>query len=234
MAFTKFFLILATLLVHHSDKTESQEKPSSSKKSIRYLALGDSYTIGESVPSNQNFPHLFEKELKNAGLTVEETKIIAKTGWRTDDLMQAIKREKLTGTYDVVTLLIGVNNQYQHKPIEQYKKEFRILLETAIQLAGGKKDRVFVISIPDYGYTPFGKEKQKEISADINIYNKINKVISSEIGVKRFDITPISRQGLKRSALVASDGLHPSGAMYQEWVDLFNAKIVDALNIQDK
>ena len=105
-----------------------------------------------------------EKKLINAGILVEETKIIAKTGWKTDDLLKAIKKEKLTRTFDIVTLLIGVNNQYQQKPIEQYKKEFRALLKTAIELSDGKKERVFVISIPDYGYTPFGKENQKLIS----------------------------------------------------------------------
>lgn len=207
-----------------------KEKSSSTAKSIRYLALGDSYTIGESVPSDKNYPHLLEKNLKQEGFNVKETKIIAKTGWRTDDLINAIKSEKLQGTYDIVTLLIGVNNQYQHKPIEQYKKEFRTLLKTAIELADDKKQRVFVISIPDYGYTPFGMKQQKEISNDLDLYNKINKSISAELGVKRFDITPISREGLKRKDLVAKDGLHPSGKMYHEWVDLFSKNIINAIN----
>src|SRR5690606_1720622 len=148
---------------------------------------------GESVATENNYPHLLEKKLINAGILVEETKIIAKTGWKTDDLMNAIKKEKLTGTFDIVTLLIGVNNQYQHKPIEQYEKEFRVLLNTAIELAGGNKNHVHVISIPDYGFTPFGIDNKKKIGNEIDLYNKINKEISSELGVKRFDITPISR-----------------------------------------
>ena len=234
MAFSNLFLLLAALLVNHSDKVKSHEQSSSSQKSIRYLALGDSYTIGESVASELNYPHILEKEIKNAGLNIEETKIIAKTGWRTDDLLNAIEQEKIRGTYELVTLLIGVNNQYQHKSIDQYKKEFRLLLKKAIELAGGKKENVYVISIPDYGFTPFGKEKQKEISADIEAYNTINKSISAELGIKRFDITPISREAIKRPELVAGDGLHPSGQMYKEWVDLFGKKIISALKKANK
>lgn len=230
MTLPYYFLILSILFLNNSCKPQTQENPRSSKKSFRYLALGDSYTIGESVPSEQNYPHLLEKKLNQEGFNVKETKIIAQTGWRTDDLINAINNEELRGTYDVVTLLIGVNNQYQHKPIDQYKKEFRVLLQTAIKLANGKKERVFVVSIPDYGYTPFGKEKQSEISKDIDLYNKINKAISAELAVKRFDITPISREGLKSKGLVAKDGLHPSGKMYQEWVDLFSKSTIDSIN----
>ena len=186
------------------------------------------------MASELNYPHILEKEIKNAGLNIEETKIIAKTGWRTDDLLNAIEQEKIRGTYELVTLLIGVNNQYQHKSIDQYKKEFRLLLKKAIELAGGKKENVYVISIPDYGFTPFGKEKQKEISADIEAYNTINKSISAELGIKRFDITPISREAIKRPELVAGDGLHPSGQMYKEWVDLFGKKIISALKKANK
>ncbi len=229
MMYPKIMILVATLLACKSNKIESTKEAKPLSKKIRYLALGDSYTIGESVEAENNYPHLLEKKLINAGILVEETKIIAKTGWRTDDLISAINNERLTGTYDIVTLLIGVNNQYQHKPIEQYKKEFRALLKTAIELSDGKKERVFVISIPDYGYTPFGKENQKLISQELNLYNTINKSISSEFGVKRFDITPISREGLKREELIAKDGLHPSGKMYQEWVNLFSKKIITSI-----
>ncbi len=230
MTLPYFFLTLSIIFLNHSSETLIKENSNSPVRTIRYLALGDSYTIGESVPSEQNYPHLLEKDLIQKGLNLKETKIIAKTGWRTDDLISAINNERLTGTYDIVTLLIGVNNQYQHKPIEQYKKEFRALLKTAIELSDGKKERVFVISIPDYGYTPFGKENQKLISQELNLYNTINKSISSEFGVKRFDITPISREGLKREELIAKDGLHPSGKMYQEWVNLFSKKIISSIN----
>ena len=178
MMYPKIMILVATLLACKSNKIESTKEAKPLSKKIRYLALGDSYTIGESVPSEQNYPHLLEKDLIQKGLNLKETKIIAKTGWRTDDLISAINNERLTGTYDIVTLLIGVNNQYQHKPIEQYKKEFRALLKTAIELSDGKKERVFVISIPDYGYTPFGKENQKLISQELNLYNTINKSIS--------------------------------------------------------
>lgn len=227
MMYAKIMLLVATLLAYKSDKIELTK--AAFDKKIRYLALGDSYTIGESVETENNYPHLLEKKLINAGILVEETKIIAKTGWKTDDLMNAIKKEKLTGTFDIVTLLIGVNNQYQHKPIEQYKTEFRVLLNTAIELAGGNKNHVHVISIPDYGFTPFGIDNKKKIGNEIDVYNKINKEISSELGVKRFDITPISRKAIKRPELVAKDGLHPSAIMYQEWVDLFGDKIISSL-----
>jgi acyl-CoA thioesterase-1 len=114
MAFSKLFLLLATLLVNHSDKAKLDENLSLSQKSIRYISLGDSYTIGEGVVSELNYPHILEKEMKNAGFNIEETKVIAKTGWRTDDLLKAIEQENISGTYELVTLLIGVNNQYQH------------------------------------------------------------------------------------------------------------------------
>lgn len=224
MIYLKLVLVISTLYLLQSEHLDD-----SPKSNFRYLALGDSYTIGESVLSANNYPQLLKNKFIEAGLAVSETKIIAKTGWRTDDLMYAINREKLTGHYDVVTLLIGVNNQYQHKPIDQYKKEFRQLLETAIKLAGGHANQVFVISIPDYGYTPFGLKNQTTISAEIDSYNAINKKIAKEYNVKRFDITPISRQGIKQPELVAKDGLHPSERMYQAWIEFFGNKIIAEL-----
>lgn len=198
-------------------------------RTLRFLALGDSYTIGESVPSSQNYPNQLENYLQKNGLKLIETKIIAKTGWRTDDLINAIQQADLKPEFDIVTLLIGVNNQYQHKSIEQYKTEFKKLLETAINLAGGNKNHVFVISIPDYGFTPFGKRNKTEISREIDLYNAINKSISEEYKVQRFNITHISREAEKRKELIASDDLHPSGKMYQEWVDLFGKQIFKRL-----
>ncbi len=224
MIYLKIVIVLSTLCLLPSKNLDD-----SSQKKIRYLALGDSYTIGESVQPTHNYPQLLENNLKEAGLTVNETKIIAKTGWRTDNLIDAIRQGKLSGPYEIVTLLIGVNNQYQHKPIEQYKKEFKELLEMAIELAGGNKNHVFVISIPDYGFTPFGLSNQPSISSEIDAYNAINKRIAKELNVKRFDITPISRRGIKQPELVAEDGLHPSGKMYQDWVELFGNKIIAAI-----
>lgn len=185
---------------------------------VKFLALGDSYTIGESVDSNLRWPVQLVDSLRAKGLDCYEPKIIAMTGWRTDNLRAAIERAGLTKTYNLVSLLIGVNNYYQGRTIENYRSEFENLLTTAIDLAGGDKSRVFVVSIPDYGYTPFGKNSQTTITAGIDEFNAANKAITEKKGVAYINITDISRQDLSRPDLVALDGLHPSGKMYTEWV----------------
>ena len=191
----------------------------STLKPITFLALGDSYTIGESVPETQRWPNQLANELIKEGYQVEKPKIIATTGWRTDNLKGAIDAAHLKETYSLVSLLIGVNNQYQGKSVSQYAIEFEDLLKTAIKLADDKKENVVVVSIPDYGYTPFGKSKQTEISMAIDQFNEINRAISGKIGVKYVSITDISRLGIDQPDLVASDGLHPSGKMYSLWVE---------------
>jgi lysophospholipase L1-like esterase len=161
------------------------------------------------------------------GYLFKEPKIIAQTGWTTTNLTNAIVTDSDTNTYDFVFLLIGVNNQYQGKSVETYKTEFTSLLNTAIQLAGDNANHVFVISIPDYGYTPFGeRSNQTKISADIDSFNAANGQIScSYSGVNYVDITPISRKGIELPSYVANDGLHPSSEQYGKWVD----KIVEVL-----
>ncbi len=191
----------------------------------KFLALGDSYTIGESVSEKERWPVQLAKKLREKGQSIGEPLIIATTGWRTDDLMNAVNKAHLKNEYDLVSLLIGVNNQYQGKSSEQYVIEFEDLLKTAIQLAKGKKENVFVVSIPDYGYTPFGKPKQAEISKALDRFNEINKRITEKAGIKYINITDISRQGIQQPELVADDGLHPSGKMYSLWVD----RIVESL-----
>lgn len=187
---------------------------------IRYLAIGDSYTIGESVPSSDNFPAQLVDSLKISGRKVNSYNIIARTGWTTTNLIDAIAASSYKDTFNLVSLLIGVNNQYQGKDIETYKIEFVQLAERAIKYAGGKKENVFVVSIPDYGYTPFGKNNQMQISKQIDLFNAANKHLSDSLGLTYYNITPISRRGLKEPDLVAGDGLHPSAKMYKEWVDL--------------
>jgi lysophospholipase L1-like esterase len=125
----------------------------------------------------------------------------------------------------MVSLLIGVNNQYQGKAVSEYESEFETLLLTAIQLAKGNKKNVFIVSIPDYGFTPFGKEKQQLITTALGEFNEVNRRIARKHGVRYFDITPISQKGLQHPELVANDGLHPSGKMYQEWVNLILKKL---------
>jgi lysophospholipase L1-like esterase len=188
------------------------------KKSFKYLALGDSYTIGESVTEKDRWPNQLAEKL-----SIPKPRIIATTGWRTDDLKGAMDAANLSNEYDLVSLLIGVNNQYQGKPADQYEIEFEALLKRAIELAKGNSKNVFIVSIPDYGYTPFGKPKQETITPQIDQFNEINKRITAKYKIAYFDITEISRKGLDDPALVATDGLHPSGKMYTLWVDEINA-----------
>ena len=187
---------------------------------IKFLALGDSYTIGEAVDENQRWPVQLINSLRKKGYQADDPKIIATTGWRTDDLKNAILKENPPKNYNLVSLLIGVNNQYQGKSSESYAPEFEELLKMAIEFAGGDKSKVFIVSIPDYGFTPFGKEKKEAITKALDEFNSVNRKITEKFGVKYFYITEISRKGFEDPELVASDGLHPSGKMYGEWVKL--------------
>jgi lysophospholipase L1-like esterase len=190
-------------------------------KSITYLALGDSYTIGESVDAKLRYPEQLSDSLRALKVEVNTLKVIAKTGWTTDELDNAINNTTdLKPSYDLVSLLIGVNNQYRGRTVESYKPEFTALLERAIKFAGGNKNHVFVVSIPDYAFTPFGSGSTK-ISLGIDEYNAANEEITKKMGVKHFNITPISREGLADKDLVAKDGLHPSGKQYTRWTSLF-------------
>ena len=194
--------------------------PKPDRESVRYLALGDSYTIGESVPASDNFPAQLFQALKDKGTPVSSYKIIARTGWTTANLKAAIEASSYKDTFNLVSLLIGVNNQYQGKSLEEYKIEFIELANRAIQYAGGEKKNVFVVSIPDYGYTPFGKNNQEKITAELVQFNAVNKQVSDSLGLTYVNITPISQRGLAEPDLVAGDGLHPSSKMYKLWVDL--------------
>ncbi|MEA2338602.1 MAG: hypothetical protein QOE82_2609 [Thermoanaerobaculia bacterium] len=184
--------------------------------SPRFLALGDSYTIGESVAVADRWPNQLAHQLAQHGWTVQDPQIIAKTGWTTDELSSAIDAAKPSGRFDLVTLLIGVNNQYRGRDAEQYRKEFAALLKRAIGFAGGDAKRVVVVSIPDWGVTPFAASRDRaKIAAEIDRFNAINAEETKRAGAKYADITPISR---KSPTLVAPDGLHPSAAMYAQWV----------------
>ncbi len=191
---------------------------SSATAQLNYLALGDSYTIGESVSENERWPNQLAKLLSDGNNKEIKTSIIATTGWRTDNLINAITIAGLKEDYDLVSLLIGVNNQYQGKPIDQYAVEFEELLKTSVRLAKGKKENVFVVSIPDYGFTPFGLKNKEKISLAIDQFNEASKKISLQYEVRYINITDISREDLGNTELVASDGLHPSGKMYALWV----------------
>jgi len=195
--------------------------------SIRYLALGDSYTIGECVSEDARWPNQLAKIFIEKGKPMCQPVIIATTGWRTDNLANVVNIAQLKEEYDLVSLLIGVNNQYQGKTIEQYQIDFEELLNISVRLAKGKKENVFVVSIPDYGFTPFGMDNREKISIEIDEFNAVAKSICGQHQIKFIDITAISREGLNDVSLIASDGLHPSGKMYLLWVD----KIVESLEI---
>ncbi len=195
---------------------------------LSYLALGDSYTIGEAVEANESFPYQLVEVLKAQNFDFSIPKIIAKTGWTTDELRHAVQGEKIADTFDLVTLLIGVNNQYRGYSQDTYRKEFAELLEMAIDFADGNKRNVYVVSIPDWGVTEFAKQSGrdlKSISNEIDAFNEINRQETEAKHVSYVDITPGSRQAQKKQTLIASDGLHPSGKMYAEWAQQIADKL---------
>lgn len=194
--------------------------PTNPQVFFEYLALGDSYTIGESVEVNSRYPEQLADSLAARGLPYFDVTIVAQTGWTTDELEEGINQTSgLRTNYSLVSLLIGVNNQFRGRDVATYKPDFESLLNQAIAFAGGDRNKVIVISIPDYAYTPFGGG-DPSISEGIDIYNAANKTIAAQYGIKYFDITPISRMGLDNTDLVAADGLHPSGLQYTKWVEL--------------
>lgn len=221
----RLFVYLVIMLSSGSHLVQAQSLPAD--RPLKVLALGDSYTIGESVAEDQRWPLQLMHALKKRQYISESPLIIATTGWRTDELKRAVETRNLPKDYDLVSLLIGVNNQYQGRSIEEYEREFSQLLTIAIEHARGDKSRVFVLSIPDYGFTPFGIQKQKTISKEIDAFNAVNKNITEKSGVTYIDITDLTRRGLEDPELVAHDGLHPSGKMYTLWV----SRILNHLNL---
>lgn len=201
-------------------------EPNQTKMTYLLLALGDSYTIGESVPAPDNFPNKSVQLLKNSGYNFKAAEIVAKTGWTTDELQNNIRSHIFTPPYDIVTLLIGVNNQYRGRPVDEYKPQFEDLLKQAIQFAGGKSGHVIVLSIPDWGVTPFAAGRDRDqIAREIDAYNAANKTISETYNVHYIDITPWTREAAHDLTLVASDGLHPSAKEYNRWADKLAGKI---------
>jgi len=185
-----------------------------------FLALGDSYTIGESVDAAMRWPNQLVTALNRSGLEFEQPEIVAKTGWTTDELLTALDQASLAASYDYVSLLIGVNNQYRGRSVASFEPEFTALLERAISYSNRKANGVFVVSIPDWGVMPFAEGRDaRKIALEIDTYNKSIERICKIYGVRFFDITEISRKASETPAFVASDGLHPSGEMYAAWVN---------------
>ena len=190
------------------------------EKTHSFLALGDSYTIGEAVPENECWPMQLVEMLNDLGKPYSKPQIIATTGWTSDELIAAIKIENPIGPFDLVSLLIGVNNQYRGYSKEVYAEEFEDLLNQAIDFAGKITNHVVVVSIPDWGATPFAKDRNREeIAKEIDEYNTINREISLLKGVHYVDITPSSRLSLSDYSLVTTDELHPSGKEYRKWTE---------------
>jgi lysophospholipase L1-like esterase len=198
---------------------------------VGYLALGDSYTIGESVSEAERWPYQLAELLRADGVAVEVT-IIAHTGWTTDELWQGIQAAKLEPPYDLVSLLIGVNNQYRGYDINEYHEQFVFLLNKSIEHAGGDQNRVIVLSIPDWGVTPFASGRDRgRIAEEINEFNLVNREESEKAGVHYVDVMPSSREASNDISLIASDGLHPSDKMYSEWARLAYPEALKALEI---
>ncbi|MEC7895989.1 MAG: GDSL-type esterase/lipase family protein [Bacteroidota bacterium] len=225
MRFLHFFFLLSTFSYSQELKIE--------KTKTQYLALGDSYTIGESVDEKYSWPIQLKFNLFNSdsNTSLDSVRIIAKTGWTTSDLLNYISNIKINNNYDLVSLLIGVNNQFRGYDKNIYEKEFEKLLIKSIGFANSNFSNVFVLSIPDYGVTPFGKLRDSEkIKSEINLYNEINYKISKKYGVLYFDITDISRLAEFDSTLLADDMLHPSKKMYNLWVEKIVDQVINQLS----
>ncbi|HUA78866.1 MAG TPA: SGNH/GDSL hydrolase family protein [Dyella sp.] len=197
--------------------------------SLRYLALGDSYTVGEDVPTQARWPMQLVETLRRGGTAIDDPRIVAVTGWTTDELSAGMDQAALVPEYDLVTLLIGVNNQYRGRSAEEYREQFRSLLLRAVALAGHRGDRVVVVSIPDWGVTPFGHASGrhlKQIAHELDHFNAIARDEAARAGAPFVNITGISRE---HAGLVASDGLHPSGAQYALWTHAIEPTVVEAI-----
>ncbi|RAJ97882.1 lysophospholipase L1-like esterase [Larkinella arboricola] len=196
--------------------------PDASAHAHTYLALGDSYTIGESVPARDRWSVQLAELLRKEGVDVADPDLIARTGWTTSELTEAIQRSGNQKTYGLVSLLIGVNNQYRGQDTGRYRTEFRDLLQTAIRFAADEPGRVFVLSIPDWGMTPYAansRRDRQQIAREIDAFNAVAQEECQKAGIVYIDITPISRTAAGDASQIAEDGLHFSGKQYRLWAE---------------
>ncbi|WP_417887343.1 SGNH/GDSL hydrolase family protein [Zunongwangia sp.] len=231
--FYSFLLLIAFAVISiscGSGRTVSQSnKEMDTNAEFSYLALGDSYTIGESVTYSQSWPVQLTENLRADGYRMAAPKIIANTGWTTADLIAAVNSEiNVQRDFDIVSILIGVNNQYQNKPLSEFEEELHEIFRKAINHCKTMEKGVFVLSIPDYRVTPFGMAHSDKMGRDIDAFNDVIRQVASEFNVDFYNITPISRKAKNNSDLIAVDDLHPSELMYKYWVDA----IVD--NVRNK
>lgn len=202
---------------------------------LNFLALGDSYTIGTGVEESERWPVQLVREINAKGDILSPPTILAKNGWTTGDLLGAIQREPLKPTYDLVSLLIGVNNQYDGLSIEEYTTELDRLLEFSVGIAGNDPTRVVVVSIPDWGVTPFAKDRdRKAIGREIEFFNERKKQRVDRIGCRFVDITQQSKIAAEDPTWLAPDGLHPAARMYAAWCALIRPVVVQALKLADQ
>ena len=195
-----------------------------------FLALGDSYTIGEGVAAADRWPAQLAARLRAAGCPIADPRIVARTGWTTDELLDAIGGESLTGTFDLVTVLAGVNDQYRGYGTDRYRRSFEALMGSALALAK-LPAHLIVLSIPDWGVTPFAAGRDRPaIAREIDAFNEESRAIAAAHGARFLDIAPLSRKASNNSALLAADGLHPSAALYSTWVDQLVPLLLDVLD----
>ena len=238
----RFKIIAVTLIVgltfyacnsstNSPSENNNSETPTDSRN-FKLIALGDSYTIGQSVCENCRFPAQLKDSLqaRYTALDTFDLEIIAQTGWTTTNLKSAISSAEPPNDFDLVTLLIGVNNQYQNKPFSLYETEFVELVNTAISLVGGDASKLIVVSIPDYAYTPFGQGSNAlNISTELELYNTFAQTYCADYNLKYVYITDITQEGLNNPALVASDNLHPSVLAYTKFVERILPLALDIL-----
>jgi lysophospholipase L1-like esterase len=195
-----------------------------------YLALGDSYTIGESLPLPQSFPYQVVQMLRKKGVPIHAPEIIAKTGWTTDELTSAMRDHQFEAKYDFVTLLIGVNNQYRGREVIPFKEELENLIVRAIELANGKKDHVLLLTIPNYGITPFAASLDREkITRELEVYNSVIKALAIQYKVSLVDSGPDFNAAKDHAELLATDDLHPSAQAYEQWAQRVAAQVFSLL-----
>jgi lysophospholipase L1-like esterase len=227
-----FLVSLVALSCSGGGGRSSPTEPPGGQGARRYLALGDSYTIGEGVGASERWPVQLAGLLRQQGISVGDPQIIAQTGWTVAELAAGIDAAAPRGPFDLVTLLIGVNDQYRGGDAEAYRPQFAAMLARAVALAGGSARRVVVLSIPDWGVTPFARESGRnpaQISAEIDRFNAVNREETARAGAHYVDVTPSSSRAGSEPSLLAADGLHYSGSMYAEWAHLALADAAEAI-----
>jgi len=201
---------------------------------VRFLALGDSYTIGEGVADEDRWPNQLTRALRARGFELDDPQLVARTAWTTDELFDAIAEADPRGPYDLVTLMVGVNDQYRSRPVDSFTKEYVTLVRRAIAFAARSPMRVLAISIPDWGATPFAASRDRAmISGEIAAYNDAGLKLATSLGVRWIDLTEMTREMQSNPALVESDGLHPSGEMYRRWSEYLLAPAAEILGFGD-